>query len=403
MRDQERPGSGPTDPRHRMHEDSSYSNAGESRFHGLPEAFIETREGFEDFVAELSAAGPLSVCAIDTEADSMHSYETKLCLIQFAVPGRLAIIDPLAIGIDGLAGFPAFIDRFETVWMHGADYDISLFQMTFDWAPREIWDTQIAARLLGWKKFGLANLLETEYGLAVSKQSQKADWSRRPLTAKMLAYAYDDVRYLIDLGQRFLGRLGERERLAWFEESCRAARASAFHRESKPFEEVWRVTGWGKLAPKGLHYLRELWLWRDDECRRLDRPAFKFLSNQELLRMARLLEAGEDPAPPRFLKPPYQRRLRERIRDAMDVSPSSYPRKRLPTKGTRLDIDEKRFEALRDHRNRIADELEIEPTLIATRQTLEALSANNLRAEDRGAGLLEWQARLMGPVLDASA
>jgi len=373
------------------------------RFHGHPEEFIETREAFDRFAADVVASGDLSACSIDTEADSMHSYETKLCLIQFAVPGRLAIIDPLAIGIEGLEGFPAFIDRFESVWMHGADYDISLFQMTFDWVPRVIWDTQIAARLLGWPKFGLANLLETEYGVEVSKQSQKADWSRRPLTAKMLAYAYDDVRYLIDLGERFVQRLIDRERLPWFEESCHAARESALRREGKPFEEVWRITGWGKLSPKGLHYLRELWLWRDDECRRLDRPAFKFLSNQELLRMARLLEAGEDPDPPRYLKPPYQRRLRDRIHDARDVSPSSYPSKRLPAKGPRLDIDEKRFDELRDYRNRIAQELEIEPTLIATRQTLESLSAYNLAEKERGAGLLSWQSALLAPVLRDAA
>jgi len=371
----------------------------EGEFHGIPERFIDTRADFDRFVDEVVSEGNLASCAIDTEADSMHSYETKLCLVQFAVPGRLAIIDPLAIGIDGMADFPGFIDRFDCVWMHGADYDISLFQMTFGWVPRVIWDTQIAARLLGWSKFGLANLLETEYGIQVSKQSQKADWSRRPLSPKMLAYAYNDVRYLIDMGRRFEERLVDRDRLEWFQESCRAARESVFSRDGRPSSDAWRVTGWGKLSPKGLHYLKELWLWRDSECQRLDRPAFKFLGNQELLRMARNLENDEDPDPPHYLKPPYVRRMRERLRDARDVSPSHYPSKRLPAKGARLEIDEKRFEEIRDFRNRCAEELEIEPTLIATRQILESLAATNLPEEEKGAGLLEWQTALLAPVL----
>jgi ribonuclease D len=125
------------------------SSATPDRFASFPERYIDTQDAFEAYVSMILDHGDLEACSIDTEADSMHSYETKLCLIQFSTPTELAIIDPLSIGIDGLKAFPDFIDRFEKVWMHGADYDISMFSMTFDWAPHRIMDTQIAARLLG--------------------------------------------------------------------------------------------------------------------------------------------------------------------------------------------------------------------------------------------------------------
>ena len=179
----------------------------------VSEDYIDDVEGLRAFVRKAEDLGHFGACSIDTEADSMHSYETKLCLIQFSIPGALAIFDPLAIGIDALREFTLFVDRFEIVWMHGADYDISLFNSTFNWVPRKIYDTQVGARFLGKEKFGLANLLEDEYGIKLSKQSQKADWSRRPLNEKMLAYAFNDVRYLLDLGGKYLDRLAEAERL----------------------------------------------------------------------------------------------------------------------------------------------------------------------------------------------
>ncbi|MEM7602563.1 MAG: ribonuclease D, partial [Verrucomicrobiota bacterium] len=215
------------------------------RFASFPERYIETQESFESFVAEILSAGELESCSIDTEADSMHSYETKLCLIQFSTPKELAIIDPLAIGRDGLGKFPGFIDQFQKVWMHGADYDISMFSLTFDWAPHRIMDTQIAARLLGETKFGLANLLENEYRIKVSKQSQKADWSKRPLSQKMLEYAFNDVRYLLDLAEKFELRLKEAGRYEWFLQSCDAARDNVFERSDRVQRDAWRVTGWG--------------------------------------------------------------------------------------------------------------------------------------------------------------
>lgn len=367
----------------------------ENRFYGIPESYVDDLESLEAFLARWEDLEGIPACSIDTEADSMHSYETKLCLIQFAIPGELMILDPLAVGEAGLRRFIEFVDRFEVVWMHGADYDISLFSETFDWVPATIWDTQVAARFLGKRKFGLANLLEDGYGVVVSKQSQKADWSKRPLSDKMLAYAYNDVRYLLDLGAKYIEQLREKGRLEWFYESCDAARNSVMNRTGKSKDDVWRITGWGKLSTKGLCFLRELWQWRDDECRRLDRPAFKFLGNAELLKMAIALEQGNKVKPPHYIRSGPVKRLHEVIRNASQIPSEDYPVKRKRGNGLRLDIDEAKFEKVRKIRNAVAEELEIESTLLATRSTLERLASRNLPEEEKLSSFLNWQRELL--------
>ncbi|MDF1824478.1 MAG: hypothetical protein P1U68_07535 [Verrucomicrobiales bacterium] len=376
------------------------SSSNLDRFDAFPERYIETQEEFEAYADEVVARGDFTACSIDTEADSMHSYETKLCLIQFSTPRELAIIDPLAIGIEGLKRFSTFIDQFEKVWMHGADYDISMFSMTFDWAPHCIFDTQIAARLLGETKFGLANLLESEYGVKLSKQSQKADWSRRPLSEKMLAYAFNDVRYLLDLGERFEQRLHEAGRYDWFIQTCDAARDSVLERGGKSQKDTWRISGWGKLSPRGLNYLKFFWEWRDEECRMLDRPAFKFLGNNEMFRMVGDLDEGRGLRPPHYLKRPSLARLNEYIQRADEVPESDFPSKRVKSTGPRLDINEKRFDVIRGIRNRKAEELGVESTTIATRSVMERMSATNLEVEERLEGLLPWQREVLAEAID---
>jgi len=371
-----------------------------ARFESFPERYIDTQESFEAYVSEVIARGDLEACSIDTEADSMHSYETKLCLVQFSTPTELAIIDPLSIGIDGLRVFPEFIDRFKKVWMHGADYDISMFSMTFDWAPHRIMDTQIAARFLGQTKFGLANLLETEYEVKVSKQSQKADWSQRPLSDKMLAYAFNDVRYLLDLAGKFEARLNEAGRYDWFLQSCDSARSSVFDRGDRVQKDAWRITGWGKLSPRGLNYMKYFWEWRDDECRRLDRPAFKFLSNSEMFRMVGNLDEGRKLKPPHYIKKPSLERLDEFIGRADAVSQSDYPSKKIRANGPRLDIDEKRFDRIRGIRNKRATELGLEGTMIATRGIMERMASTNLTVEERLEGVLPWQRDVLTEAID---
>ncbi|MDF1816109.1 MAG: hypothetical protein P1V20_28165 [Verrucomicrobiales bacterium] len=362
------------------------------------EHYLDTPEAISAYFDRLSKEDH-SVCAVDTEADSLHSYDTKMCLIQFAVPGNLAIIDPLAVELEELEPMLDFFKSTRAIWMHGADYDMSMFRKTFDWIPDVVWDTQSAARLLGVRKYGLANLLEQEFDLVVSKQSQKANWGRRPLSPKMLAYAFNDVRYLIELGNRYLERLEEKGRRGWFEEMCSYARTIAVERTERSEDEVWRINGWGKLDRKGLAFLRGLWQWRDEECRRLDRPHFKFMSNNELIEFSKQLQKGERIEPPKYLRPAFARRLLKTISEIREIPESDYPVKYRKNGGPRIEIDEARFQKIRNYRDKVAAELDIDSTLIATRQSLELLAAPNLEQENKEELLLKWQRELIQEVL----
>ena len=363
------------------------------------EAIIDTAEALREFVDRVRKDDH-RWCAVDTEADSMHSYETKLCLIQFVSGARLAIIDPLAIEREDLGCLLDLIDEAEVVWMHGADYDMAMFRKTFGRIPEKVWDTQTAARLLGVEQFGLANLIEQEFGVKLSKQSQKADWGRRPLPEKMLSYAFNDVRYILPMAENYIRRLEDEGRTAWFEESCESARETVSTREERPTEDAWRVNGWGKLDRRGLAYLRALWEWRDEECRKLDRPAFKLVSNQVLLTLAEKLQNGERVEPPHYLRPPLARRLIKAIADARTIPEEEWPQKRRKGNGMRLQIDEDELQRLRSYRNRVAGKLGIDPTLIAARAILEKLAATNVAEDEKRSLLLKWQQDLMFPESD---
>lgn len=363
------------------------------------EHFLDTAEKVAEFFGRLSQDPEhLHWCAVDAEADSMHAYETKLCLLQFASGRELAVIDPLAMSPEELVPMLDYLDKVDGVWFHGADYDMTLFMKTFNRLPGNILDTQTAARLCGVPRFGLANLIEEEFGFKMSKQSQKADWGKRPLPEKMIRYAYDDVRYMLELAAIFVERLEKLDRRPWFEESCRADQDAAALREEPSNEERWRIQGWGKLSPRGLGFLREFWRWRDAEAQRMDRPPFKVLSNQLLMTLSHKAQDGEQIEAPHYLRSGSARRLIQAVARAREIPDQDLPSKKVNKGGgERLRIDEDRFEELRNQRDASAEEYGIDSTLIAPRWVLERLSARNLDQEVKDNMLLSWQRQLIFP------
>lgn len=330
-------------------------------------------------------------CGLDTEADSLHSYREKLCLVQFCCEDFLAVIDPLKIDHAVLSRFLEFL-RPRVVWLHGADFDMTLILRTFGFLPEQILDTQLASRLVGHQRFGLANLIEDYFGVKLSKSSQKADWGSRPLKEKMLSYAYDDVRYLLPLADRLCEKLHELGRWGWFEEWCRFARQAVLNRRERAPEEVWRISGWGKLEREGLAYLRELWYWRDRESEILDRPSFRVMTNQSLLDLAMAAASGEEIRGARGLRPVQCERLREAIRTASSLKREEWPLKRVGLAKPREDINQFAFESLRKRRDEQASRLGLEPTIVATRSALETLANDRSRADEV---LMSWQHELL--------
>ena len=134
--------------------------------------FIDTPEHLARWLeatqAHMEVSGETR-CCLDTEADSLHHYHEKLCLLQLACAGRFALVDPLAI--EDVSGLLKFLDQYE-VWFHGADYDLTMLRRTYDWSPRVVRDTQIAARLAGSRQFGLAALIQSAFDVQLSKASQ---------------------------------------------------------------------------------------------------------------------------------------------------------------------------------------------------------------------------------------
>lgn len=362
-------------------------------------SWIDTGDSLRKFVRGVEAqinAGRVDACFIDTEADSLHHYQEKLCLIQLGVDGQFALIDSIAIKEAEMRPLLDTLDRLE-IWMHGADYDLTMFRRTYAWVPRTVRDTQIAARLAGHRQFGLAALVESNFGVTLSKASQKADWSRRPLPDKMLAYAVDDVRWLPPLVENLKEELEEKNRWAWFEQSCASLRADVLARPERDREGAWRITGSGSLRPKGLALLRAIWLWRDAMAAERDVPPFRILNNQQMLAMAEEFERHDRVSISERWRGSWRRTFLDAVDAVRSSDESTWPQR--PRKhGRRASEDERgRIDKLCKTRDRIAEKLGIDTALLGSRAVMEELVLDR-----EGAGvehLMPWQREALGDAL----
>src|SRR5947208_3819861 len=230
------------------------------------------------------------VVALDTEADSLHSYFDKVCLIQMSIPGEDVIIDPLK-KLD-LARFGALLaDRDILKVLHGADYDLRILHRDFGFTIANIVDTSVAAQLLGYEAIGLAALLERHFGVKLDKSHQRADWAMRPLPRNMLEYAATDTRHLIPLAEKLRAELEALGRWEWAVEEFGRLENVRFEKEEveEPFR---RLKGLGGLDRRTLAVVQRLYDHRDALARKADRPPFKIYSNEIILETARVKPAA---------------------------------------------------------------------------------------------------------------
>jgi ribonuclease D len=350
---------------------------------------IDSTSELASYLENQSIGEAVPICAIDTEADSLHRYRESLCLIQFAYDVDCVLIDPLAI--DDLTPLGSYLAR-STVWMHGADYDMTMLKRQFGELPGKVYDTQIGARLLGARRFGLGDLVSHYFGVDLSKSSQKADWGKRPLSPKMVEYALNDVRYLLEMGRKIVSELEATGRLEWFEESCEAARTKVLERDDLK-EDVWRIQGSGKLEPLGLAYLRALWHWRDEEAKAWDRPSFMVAPNRQLLEWSAELAANRQIPLPHHFRSERVKRYKEALAAVEGLTSSELP-ERAQGKRRKRDRDfDRKVDELLKARETVAARLDIEGSLIAPRAVLESLAADEARPEDV---LLKWQCQCLG-------
>jgi ribonuclease D len=374
----------------------------------------------------INAIKPHDRVAIDTEADSLHCYREKLCLLQISLPDdrrRIGlsenaspartdaktnvpssrgstsrsenaihqndfIVDPLA-DVDLAPLRDALADK--EIVLHGADYDLRLLRRNMGFVPKRVFDTVIAARMIGLREFSLAALVKCYFDIELAKGSQKANWAQRPLSERMAEYAINDTRYLLPLAERLEKELESRHRMDWFQQSCQRALDFAAIDRERDLAEAWRISGAGALPGRASAVLRELWNWREREAEAVDRPPFHILQNRELLESAERFAAGESPDYKHF-SDRRRRGFREAAERAMQLPERDWP-VRPKRSGTRPSTEViKRIEKLRQNRDHAAKELQIEPSFIAPRASLEAIASEPSRAE---ALLVPWQKNLL--------
>ncbi len=350
------------------------------------------------------AASPWA--AIDTEGDSLHHYLEKMCLLQISVKGGNFVIDPL-IPLDLSPLAKVLNEKF--LLFHGADFDVRMFKKTTAgvFQPQKMFDTLLAAQLLGYERCGLADLTEKICGLRLSKAAQKADWSRRPLTQDLLEYASGDTSHLEKICAQMKKELIKLGRLTWHEQSCARLLKNLNEQplETKEDPLRWQLRGSKELSPRALTYLRELWNWRESEASRLDRPSFKVLNTDYLLSMASW--AAQNPGQditewkeaPRHLHRQYRDSINSTLKSAQEMPETLFVTADRAGKARRLrSSEEDKFGRLKEERLRLSKELRIQPSILATNALLEAMIRElpkDLEAMKAIEGILPWQAEVV--------
>ena len=339
--------------------------------------------------------------AVDLEMDSLHHYQEKVCLFQVSTRTESWLIDPLALkDLSPLAaplGDPSI-----RIVMHGADYDIRSLHRDFGIEVQNLFDTMLASRFLGITEFGLAALLKARFGIELNKKYQKADWSKRPLSPEMSAYAAADTSDLLPLYDQLSVELMEKGLLQWLEEECRLVCQVRVTEKEGPL--FLSCKGAGKLKGRTLAVLEALLQLRDSQARELDRPPFKVISAETLLEAAeKRPRTLADLSGIKGMTPGQIHRFGDRILAAVSIA-LALPEEDLP-RFPRLRRDEptdgskERLKRLKSWREQISSIQRLEPGVLAPNWLLEAIAdayPATVTEMDGIAGMREWQRGLYG-------
>jgi len=341
--------------------------------------------------------------ALDTEAASFHRYVDRVYLLQASSDRESVLIDPLAIVDLSPVGELLAAPEVEVVF-HDADYDLRILHRDYGFVGRRLWDTRIAAQLCGETAFSLSALLEKHFGIRLSKQLQRADWSQRPLTDAMIAYAAADTAYLPALRDRLAEQLRTLGRMHWAEEEFERLEAVRWTARAAEGEEFLALKGAKALRPPQLAVLRALWTWRDTRARSLDRAPFRVLGNEVLLVLAR--EAPEAPdalqrirSIPESIRRRHGAELAAVIRDARALPESAWPRVERRPRSRPDPVLEERIGRLKALRAERAPTVDLDPGLVCPNATLAAIARaqpRNARELDVIEELRQWQREVLG-------
>ena len=368
--------------------------------------YVETAAALAEVIA---AARGEPLVAADTEAASFHRYKDRVYLVQLSTRRATSVIDPLPITDFSPFGSLLADANVEKVF-HDADYDLRTLDRDYGFRARHLFDTRISAQLAGEPAIGLAALLEKYLGVRLTKAHQRADWSQRPLTPAMLAYAADDTRHLPRLRDALRERLTALGRLGWAEEEFRHLEDLRWTGPLDNGQAYQRIKGAKALPPRSLAALRELVAWREGVAAERDTALFRVIGNEALLGVSRALPRSVgDLATIKDLPASLARRhgavLVAAVGRALALAERDLPtRERAPRAPHDPEL-EGRVERLKVARNTVAQQLGLDPGVLCGKSTLEAIARQrpvDLAALGRIEDVRNWQVEVLGTALLAA-
>ncbi len=225
-----------------------------------------------------------SILGVDLECENnLHHYGVYISLIQISSRTRTWIIDVI-----GLGKIDPIIDILEDPKIqkifHDTGFDLRVLHMQFNCRPKNIYDTELAARLLGYEEIGLGSLLERFFSIKKRGKFQMADWTKRPISEQMLRYAAKDTIYLIKLREILTKNLQQKGRLEWAMQEFEEIENKELTYQEGTYSDL---RGFKRLTPKQRAILKRLYFLRERLAKKVDRPTFYIISTKRIIELAK--------------------------------------------------------------------------------------------------------------------
>lgn len=343
-------------------------------------ALITAKEHLEELCVEFAKCDRL---AFDTESNGFYAHKEKVCLIQISTPTEDFIVDPIAFKDISALG-PLFADPKIEKLFHAGEYDVLCLKRDYGFTFANLYDTMIAARILGTKELGLAAAIERHFGIVISKKLQRADWGKRPLTHEMIRYAQGDTHFLMRLADIQKKMLLEKGRMDDALESFKDLAALEPNLKTFDMEGYWKLVGRDDIGGQQMAVLKEIWLYREQQAQSRDRAPFRVMPEDLMVRMAQAMpETKEALAAVRGMSPYILERFAAGLLAAVEkgkaAPPITRPAAAAPERKRLSDLEWRTFEALRAWRKSRSEKDSVEPVVIMTTENLRVLAIHSCR------------------------